>query len=71
VWAVAGSPAKVTWRRVDVLGIGDDTARVRGDLKPGDRVVALGAHLLHEGDKVRVEDAPRQVAVAAVPGGPR
>jgi RND family efflux transporter MFP subunit len=75
VWAVAGDPAKVTWRRVDVLGIGDDTARVRGDLKPGDRVVALGAHLLHEGDKVRdkarVDGASQQVAAAAVPGGVR
>jgi RND family efflux transporter MFP subunit len=75
VWAVAGDPAKVTWRRVDVVGIGDDTARVRGDLKPGDRVVALGAHLLHEGDKVRdkarVDGASQQVAAAAVPGGVR
>jgi len=71
VWAVAGSPAKVTWRRVDVIGIADDTARVRGDVKPGDRVVALGAHLLHEGDKVRVDAAPQQVAAAAVQGGPR
>lgn len=75
VWTVAGNPAQVTWRRVDVLGIGDDTARVRGDLKPGDRVVALGAHLLHEGDKVRdkvrVDAASRQVAAATAPGGPR
>lgn len=72
VWAVAGTPARVAWRRVDVLGIGDDTARVRGDLKPGDRVVALGAHLLHEGDQVRVDAAPRQVAAAATaPGGVR
>jgi RND family efflux transporter MFP subunit len=71
VWAVAGSPARVTWRRVDVIGIADDTARVQGDLKPGDRVVALGAHLLHDGDKVRVDAAPQQVAAAAVAGGPR
>jgi hypothetical protein len=54
-----------------VVGIGDDTARVRGDIKPGDRVVALGAHLLHEGDKVRVDAAPRQLAAAAVAGGQR
>jgi multidrug efflux pump subunit AcrA (membrane-fusion protein) len=75
VWAVAGDPAKVVWRRVDVLGIADDTARVRGDLKPGDRVVALGAHLLHEGDKVRdkarVDGAAQQVAAAAAQGGVR
>jgi hypothetical protein len=38
-------------------------------------VVALGAHLLHEGDKVRdkarVDGASQQVAAAAVPGGVR
>jgi RND family efflux transporter MFP subunit len=84
VWAVTGDPAKVTWRRVNVLAIGDDMARVQGDLKAGERVVALGAHLLHEGDKVRdnvrdnVRDkaraaagAPQQVAAAAAPGGVR
>jgi RND family efflux transporter MFP subunit len=71
VWAVSGSPAKVTWRRVDVQAIGDDMARVTGELKAGDRVVALGAHLLHEGDAVRVDGAPRQVAVAAIAGGMR
>ncbi len=67
VWTVAGDPARVTWRRVDVLAIGDDTARVTGQLKPGERVVALGVHLLHEGDAVRVARAPQQVAAAAVP----
>jgi RND family efflux transporter MFP subunit len=71
VWAVSGQPARVTWRRVDVLGLGDDMARVQGELKRGDRVVALGAHLLHEGDKVRVDGMPRQVAAAAVRGGAR
>jgi len=82
VWAVTGNPAQVTWRHVTVLALGDDTARVQGDLKAGDRVVALGAHLLHEGEQVRAEardavsdkasvgGAPRQVAAAA-PGGPR
>jgi RND family efflux transporter MFP subunit len=75
VWAVTGKPAKVTWRRVNVLAIGDDTARVQGgDLKAGDRVVALGAHLLHEGEAVRDKasaGAAPQVAVAAAPGGLR
>jgi RND family efflux transporter MFP subunit len=67
VWAVAGEPARVTWRKVDVLAIGDDTARVTGQLKAGERVIALGAHLLHEGDAVRVDRVPQQVAAAAMP----
>ena len=71
VWTVAGEPAKVTWRKVDVLALGDDVARVTGQLKPGERVVALGAHLLHDGDAVRVDRVPRQVAAATVPGAAR
>ncbi|TRM53092.1 efflux RND transporter periplasmic adaptor subunit [Achromobacter sp. LC458] len=54
VWAIAGNPAIVTWRPVDVLSLGDDAARVSGDLKAGEQIIALGAHLLHEGEQVRV-----------------
>ncbi|MCS0628084.1 efflux RND transporter periplasmic adaptor subunit [Telluria mixta] len=71
VWTVAGDPARVMWRKVDVLAIGDDMARVTGQLKPGERVVALGAHLLHEGDTVRVDRAARQVAAATAQGAAR
>ncbi|MFJ1468253.1 efflux RND transporter periplasmic adaptor subunit [Massilia orientalis] len=66
VWTVAGEPARVTWRRIDVLAIGDDMARVTGQLKAGERVVALGAHLLHEGDTVRVDRVPGRLAAATV-----
>ena len=66
VWTVAGQPGKVTWRPVQVRAIGDESVRVTGALKPGEQVVALGAHLLHEGEAVRVADgaAPRQLAAA-------
>lgn len=57
VWVIAGSPAKVSWRPVQVLGLSDDAARVAGDLKVGEQIVALGAHLLRDGEDVRV---PRQ-----------
>lgn len=63
VWVIAGEPAKVTWRPVQVLGVGDDAARVTGQLEVGEQVVALGAHLLHDGEPVRRELADaRQVA---------
>ncbi len=65
VGVVSGNPARVAWRRVRVRGIGDDTARVEGELKTGDRVIALGAHLLHDGDAVRIDGAPQVVASAA------
>lgn len=62
VWVVDGSPAHVARRSVQVISLSDDAARVGGDLKPGERIVSLGAHLLHEGQPVRVGD---QNAVAA------
>lgn len=65
VWNINGNPAKVSWRPVTVLNIDDDSARVSGQIKPGDQIVALGAHLLHEGELVRVS-AP--VTAAAIEG---
>jgi RND family efflux transporter MFP subunit len=56
VWVVEGKPAKVAWRSVQVLGLGDDVAQVTGNLKTGEQVVSLGVHLLREGDTVRPAD---------------
>lgn len=55
VWSISGKPAKASWRPVQILGLEDDAARVTGSLKPGERVVALGAHLLHDGEAIRTE----------------
>jgi RND family efflux transporter MFP subunit len=54
VWVVNGEPARVAWQPVTVLQLDDDSARVSGTLKQGDRVIALGAQLLGEGEQVRV-----------------
>lgn len=63
LWLIAGNPAKVTWRPVQILGVSDDIARVDGELKVGEQVVALGAHLLREGEEVRLaQQADVQVA---------
>jgi RND family efflux transporter MFP subunit len=62
VWVIDGVPAKVSWRPVAIHELDDDGARVSGALKQGDRIVALGAHLLRDGDPVRVAG---EVAVAA------
>ncbi len=66
VWVIAGTPSKVSWRSVKLLGLSDDSARVSGGLKPGERVVALGAHLLHEDEEVLVLQ-PRDVVAGAQP----
>jgi multidrug efflux pump subunit AcrA (membrane-fusion protein) len=66
VWVVGGEPEQVAWRPIKVRGLNNEAiARVTGDLQVGDRVVALGAHLLSEGEKVRTElaDAPQNSAV--------
>jgi RND family efflux transporter MFP subunit len=59
VWVLDGEPLKVTWRAVKVGGLSDETASVTSGLNPGDRFVALGAHLLHEGESVRLADASK------------
>ncbi|HEX7650135.1 MAG TPA: efflux RND transporter periplasmic adaptor subunit [Noviherbaspirillum sp.] len=64
VWVIEGEPAKVSWRAVTVQRLDDDSARIAGQLKQGDKIVALGAHLLREGEQVRV--AGEAAAVAAV-----
>ena len=62
VWVIAGEPAKVAWRPVQVIGVADDAARVAGKLKAGEQVVALGAHLLRDGQEVRLAQVAAPVA---------
>lgn len=54
VWVISGEPATVAWRPVSVLSLDDDGALVAGQFGQGDRIVGLGAHLLREGERVRV-----------------
>lgn len=56
VWVVAGQGSpRVSWRPVRVATIGDETAVVSAGLRPGERFVALGAHMLHQGQAVRID----------------
>jgi len=54
VWTIVDQPARVTWKPIKVSRIDDDTVGVSQGLKEGDRVVSLGAHVLHEGQIVRL-----------------
>jgi RND family efflux transporter MFP subunit len=69
VWLVEGETPQVTWRAVRVTGLSNEAASVVGNLKAGDRVVALGAHLLHEGEHVRLAEGKAAQNVAARSGG--
>lgn len=56
VWRVEGETPRVRWRAVDVVALAEEAAAVTGDIEAGDRVVALGAHSLHDGETVRVAE---------------
>ncbi|TXT38840.1 MAG: RND family efflux transporter MFP subunit [Comamonadaceae bacterium] len=54
VWVIKGEPTKVSWQPVAIQRMDDTAAYVAGQIKPGERIVALGAHLLRDGEQVRV-----------------
>ena len=64
VWLVEEDTSRVTWRAVHIAGLSDEAASVVGELETGDRVVALGAHLLHEGERVRLAQSEAASSVA-------
>jgi len=54
VWVVSGR-GTVSWRPVRLAALGEETAVVAAGLQPGERFVALGAHMLHQGEPVRID----------------
>lgn len=53
VWRVEGKPAKVSWTPVKIVSLGRESVVVEGNIGLQDPIVALGAHLLHDGEQVR------------------
>jgi len=51
VWVVGAAP-EVTFRPVTITSIGKEEIVLSGGVDPGEKVVALGAHLLHDGQIV-------------------
>jgi RND family efflux transporter MFP subunit len=58
VWVVDPHSSSVSLRTVQVRGLAEETAVVSG-VKSGERIVALGAHLLHQGERVRLAEGRR------------
>lgn len=61
VWLVKaqddqGQGLQASWRAVQVASLSGESAVIAGGLAAGDRIVVLGAHLLHEGEAVRLAD---------------
>jgi RND family efflux transporter MFP subunit len=71
VWTIDGQPPHATWHKVHVTALGTDTAFVTGDLHEGQQVAALGAQLLHEGEKVRLAEDHTAAASIAPQGATR
>jgi RND family efflux transporter MFP subunit len=67
VWVIRGKPTHVTWQPVNVVRIDDEHAYLRGQTLQGERIIALGAHLLREGEQVRVAQDAVAMTVSARP----
>lgn len=57
VWLLDRKTSSVSYRAVDFLQFNGEQAIVSGGVSPGDSIVALGGHFLHEGQRVRMADA--------------
>lgn len=59
VWGVRqGHWTTVARRPVRLSAIGDETATIVAGLRPRDRFVAMDAHMLHQGQAIRIAGAP-------------
>jgi RND family efflux transporter MFP subunit len=53
VWVLDPRQKRVAYRRVTLAALGEEQVKIAGGLRAGEQVVALGAHLLKEGQAVR------------------
>ena len=66
VWIVDEASRAVTFRPVTILRLGEEETYVGGGLRSGEHIIALGAHLLTEGQHIRVaENAPDKSMVSS------
>lgn len=54
VWVISPDAMALSSRPVEVAKLGSETALVSNGLKPGERILALGAHLVKEGERVKI-----------------
>lgn len=58
VWVINPDTSTLSRRLIDVAKLGSETALVSKGLKPGERILALGVHLVKEGERVTVIAGP-------------
>ena len=66
VWVLDGGTSAVSFRPVRIAEFGGESVILNGGVRVGETIVALGGHLLHEGQNVRTNDNP--VGDIPVPG---
>jgi len=66
VWVLDASTSAVSFRPVRIAEFGGESVILNGGVRVGETIVALGGHLLHEGQNVRTNDNP--VGDSPVPG---
>src|SRR5204863_2934297 len=55
IWVLNSSTSTVSFQPIQVRQLGEELATISGNLHRGQQIVALGVHLLHDGQRVRVE----------------
>jgi multidrug efflux pump subunit AcrA (membrane-fusion protein) len=55
IWLLNPSTSTVSFQPVQVRRLDEELATISGDVHPGQQVVAVGVHLLRDGERVRVE----------------
>jgi multidrug efflux pump subunit AcrA (membrane-fusion protein) len=58
VWVINPDTSSVSRRQIEVAKLGSETALVSKGLKSGELILALGAHLVTEGERVKILPAP-------------
>ncbi|AFM27987.1 RND family efflux transporter, MFP subunit [Desulfomonile tiedjei DSM 6799] len=60
VWVIDPDTLSLSRRFVQVAKLGSETALVSKGLKPGERILALGTHLVKEGERVNILPGPEK-----------
>jgi len=55
VWVLNQSASTVAFQPIQVRQLDEELATISGNVHSGQNIVALGVHLLHDGERVRVE----------------
>jgi multidrug efflux pump subunit AcrA (membrane-fusion protein) len=56
VWIYNSDSSTISFRKIEINSLTSETALIKNGLSSEDKIVSLGAHFLHEGQKVRISN---------------